>query len=58
MAAADGTPAGGRPGAAGYCRRLSDFLSLTSIATIRISNTPAISQSMPYLSIFRQFSTI
>jgi hypothetical protein len=52
-ASPSGDPGQHRARAAGYCRRLSDFLSLTSIATMRTSNTPAISQSMPHLSAFR-----
>ena len=42
----------------GYSRPLSDFLSLTRTATMTISNTPAISQSMPCLSVFRELLTI
>jgi hypothetical protein len=38
---------------AGYDRRRSAFLSLTSIVTMNTSNTPAISQSMLCLSVRR-----
>jgi len=36
---------------AGYDRRRSAFLSLTSIVTMSTSNTPASSQSIPCLSV-------
>ena len=38
---------------AGYDRRRSAFLSVTSVVTMSTSNTPAISQSIPCLSVRR-----